>query len=487
MLWLASHPAHWLREALGDLPWQHQHPLWQALAPRFVVYSPHLYTWPDTPDVWLLDLRSVQRLWRGDVLRLAHQLQDDCHAWAPTSLTAALVFGVGDSPWQAAARMAWALHSAASPAGVWSEPDVDALPLWTLSPLRKALKPLAAMGIRHWGELRALPRPGVMRRWGRVAIDTLDQAYAKAETPLKAVNVPDTFSAHADLPAPVSDLTALYERGAQMVQDLCAWLAARRCVATAIEWRWRSEKRQNARYADEPIDTHLLLRASEAHADPAVWWRLTQIHWQQQVLGQPAVAVYLIAVETYSQTDHTPSLWRPARGQSAESVGACLDRLQARLGVDAVRMVALHDAVAPEAQQQWRAYDPSASRRRVSAHRHHTPVDTTVDPREAAYQAQVARTHDVQLLRPPWLLQTPQRLLVREERPVVGVPLRLLMGPERMELVGWSEAERPAPVVRDYYVAWSASAGLLWVYKTQTPSPDTGTTEVRWYLHGLYG
>jgi protein ImuB len=271
------------------------------------------------------------------------------------------------------------------------------------------------------------------------------------------------------------------------VQDLCAWLAARRCVATAIEWRWRSEKRQNARYADEPIDTHLLLRASEAHADPAVWWRLTQTHWQQQVLGQPAVAVYLRAVETYAQTDHTPSLWRPARGQSAESVGACLDRLQARLGVDAVRMVALHDAVAPEAQQQWRAYDPSASRRRVSAHIRHTPIDTTVDPREATYQAQMARTHDVQLLRPPWLLQTPQRLLVREERPVVGVPLRLLMGPERMELVGWSEAERPAPVIRDYYVAWSASAGLLWVYKTQTSSLDTGTTEVRWYLHGLYG
>jgi len=43
------------------------------------------------------------------------------------------------------------------------------------------------------------------------------------------------------------------------------------------------------------------------------------------------------------------------------------------------------------------------------------------------------------------------------------------------------------PIARDYYVAWSSAIGLVWVYKMQEKSPDSGAYAVRWYLHGLYG
>ena len=487
MQWLASNPAHWLRDALGDLPWQAQHPLWQALVPRFAAYSPHLYRFLEDDGFWLLDLRSVSRLWRGDLLKLAVQLERDCLAWAPASVTTPLILGLGKSPWQAAARVQCALHLAPSPGGVWSRPDIDVLPLKALPPLRKALKPLAAMGIHRWGELKAVPRAGVMRRWGRVAIDVLDQAYGVVETPLKTITVPDTFVTHTDLAEPVSDLAALCDVAAQMIEQMCTWLNVRQQVATAIEWRWCSEKRQNAQYADEPTETQLLLRASDAHADSSVWWRLTQTHWQQKTLAQPAIALFLTAIETHAQTDSTAGLWQAMRGQSDETLGSCLDRLQGRLGVDAVRKVVLQDAIAPESQQVWTAYDPSAARTQVRTIPKCGLTPVAVDPRQVTYQGHIARTADVHLLRPPWLLPSPQRLVVKDERPVFGTPLRLLMGPERIELVGWSMGAQQLPIARDYYVAWSSAIGLVWVYKMQEKSPDSGAYAVRWYLHGLYG
>jgi len=268
---------------------------------------------------------------------------------------------------------------------------------------------------------------------------------------------------------------------------MCTWLNVRQQVATAIEWRWCSEKRQNAQYADEPTETQLLLRASDAHADSSVWWRLTQTHWQQKTLAQPAIALFLTAIETHAQTDSTAGLWQAMRGQSDETLGSCLDRLQGRLGVDAVRKVVLQDAIAPESQQVWTAYDPSAARTQVRTIPKCGLTPVAVDPRQVTYQGYIARTADVHLLRPPWLLPSPQRLVVKDERPVFGTPLRLLMGPERIELVGWSMGAQQLPIARDYYVAWSSAIGLVWVYKMQEQSPDSGAYAVRWYLHGLYG
>ena len=72
-------------------------------------------------------------------------------------------------------------------------------------------------------------------------------------------------------------------------------------------------------------------------------------------------------------------------------------------------------------------------------------------------------------LYPTWLLPVPQRLVVRQIShlggPQQGIPhyhgeLTLLAGPQRLE-TGWLEGE---PALRDYYIARSPQAGLVWVY-----------------------
>jgi protein ImuB len=85
---------------------------------------------------------------------------------------------------------------------------------------------------------------------------------------------------------------------------------------------------------------------------------------------------------------------------------------------------------------------------------------------------------------PEWLLPQPVRLEVRADKPQFQGPLRLLAGPQRIE-TGWWDADTNGPAVRDYFVARSEQAGLLWIYRVR-PAAAQEAAQVRWYLHGLY-
>ena len=55
----------------------------------------------------------------------------------------------------------------------------DALPLHTLVAARAHLPTLVRLGISSWGQLRALPRGGLVRRFGAGLVDALDCAYGQ--------------------------------------------------------------------------------------------------------------------------------------------------------------------------------------------------------------------------------------------------------------------------------------------------------------------
>jgi protein ImuB len=78
--------------------------------------------------------------------------------------------------------------------------------------------------------------------------------------------------------------------------------------------------------------------------------------------------------------------------------------------------------------------------------------------------------------RPFWLLQSPLPLPLRAHRPFYGSSLTLVRGPERIEC-GWWDG---MPVMRDYFVAQSATAAFYWIYRQRDGE------EVGWFLHGLF-
>jgi protein ImuB len=74
---------------------------------------------------------------------------------------------------------------------------------------------------------------------------------------------------------------------------------------------------------------------------------------------------------------------------------------------------------------------------------------------------------------------------VQGERPLYQGPLLMLAGPERLESGGWSllssaEAEGEELALRDYYVARSPHADLLWVYRRRSLG------EPGWFLQDIY-
>ena len=91
-------------------------------------------------------------------------------------------------------------------------------------------------------------------------------------------------------------------------------------------------------------------------------------------------------------------------------------------------------------------------------------------------------------IHPPWLLPIALRLAVVREAPQYMGPLRLLTRPQRIE-TGWWDPSGPGLALRDYFIARSEQAGLVWIYRERPSSlADSEATgsQPRWFLQGLY-
>lgn len=85
-------------------------------------------------------------------------------------------------------------------------------------------------------------------------------------------------------------------------------------------------------------------------------------------------------------------------------------------------------------------------------------------------------------LYPPWLLRDPLKLQVKGDKPYYQGPLQLLTRARRLEAAWWDEGEEQ-PALRDYFIARSDSAGLLWIFRERLAADQP---RPRWFLHGLY-
>jgi protein ImuB len=84
------------------------------------------------------------------------------------------------------------------------------------------------------------------------------------------------------------------------------------------------------------------------------------------------------------------------------------------------------------------------------------------------------------------------RLAEREHRPIYQGPLQMLLGPDRVEGGWWHRSagnghghggdEEALNVQRDYWLALSPHAGLLWVFQQRLAGDQTA-----WFLHGHFG
>jgi protein ImuB len=59
----------------------------------------------------------------------------------------------------------------------------------------------------------------------------------------------------------------------------------------------------------------------------------------------------------------------------------------------------------------------------------------------------------------------------------------MLTRPHRVEALGWWDLSADKPAFRNYYIALSEEAGLLWIY---CEMPRSAEMHPRWFLQGVY-
>ena len=355
-------------------------------------------------------------------------------------------------------------------ARLWAKaPDapIQSLPLHSLAAARAHLPTLMRLGCNNWGQLRALPRGGLARRFGAGLVDALDRAYGVRPELYPWLTLPDVFDAPLELSAAVENASALLFGARRLLAQLLVWLRARQRGVLALELLWELDaRRSNALHVDAHhqggAQGRMELRTAQATQDMTHLQRLLAEQLAQVTLPAPVLYLRMRTLQTQALGGESLSLL-PEDQRKGDSLHQMLERLGARLGREQVLCVQPQARHAPEDMQTWQAWKPQQGKR---------VQEPACLP--AAHAA----------LLPTWLLALPQQLVVKQHCPQYHGSLTLLAGPQRLE-TGWLEGEA---VLRDYFVARSAHAGLVWIYRERLPSalqakPDA---DLRWYLHGLY-
>lgn len=413
---------------------------------------------PHFGDALVMELSTSERLFGGQV-KLAQRIRRESRqlgvttiAWAPTSLGAValarcgLRHGFGNQPWDA---------------------QLDTLPLHAIDAVARHAAILAQLGCNNLGAVRALPRSGVVRRFDTQLLAALDTTYGLRADGYAWITPPEHFDARLELALRVEHADALLHGAQRLLLQLCGWLVAKRAGIRSFTLRWCHDAMRSKHAGD---GGELTLHTGSATRDIQHLSRLLQAHLAHVQLLAPVGELSLHAHQPEPLQETSASLLLDKAAED-ESLAQVLERISARLGTHLVQRPVLCADHRPEWQVQWQPTSQAL------------PATTAAPP---------------PLPQPSLLLAEPLRLLQNgNSQPLYQGQLQLLAGPQRLEGGWWhrspsflasnnEEKDKQTTqiahtAVRDYWVANSPHAGLLWVFHTRL-SPDNSA----WFLHGIF-
>lgn len=335
---------------------------------------------------------------------------------------------------------------------------LDALPLEVLTEVARHAPWLQRLGCQTLGQVRALPRAGLARRFGAELSNALDRAHGLRPEVFDWAVLPEEFEQHLACPSLVEQAAGLMWGARHLLQALAVWLAARHCGVTGVRLAWQHDPRRGC----EP-GAELAVHTAQPTREVKHLERLLTEHLARVTLAAPVQALSLQALGVQRWGPDSASLL-PQDLAGGEPMSICLERMSARLGSGRVRVGRLLADHRPQHMQHWQPAIEASS-----------PAAVMCPAIATAWQ-------------PPWLLPEPEPLSLVGERPQYGGPLTLLAGPERLEAGWWDDPGLSTPdlTLRDYFIARSARAGLLWVYRVRPSHAHLGHP-MQWFLHGVFG
>jgi protein ImuB len=360
-------------------------------------------------------------------------------------------------------------NAALAPPG-GEEEALASLPVAALRLAPAAVQLLSRFGLRRIGDLYALPRAALTRRFrgeaGMQVMMRLDQALGRLAEPLVGETAPSTHFVQRVFAEPILHTEGVAQWGARLAHELCAkleaeGLGARRVMLTG--------------YRTDGRTTWVSAALGLASRDPDHLIRLLRERdWARLDVGFGLDALRLSAVVTERLT---PSQTGFAVPPQPKQMAALIDRLTARLGEKAVLAPVFRESWLPERAERLAPYvgaDPTVSS--------HTPPQprpillfTPPEPIEA-----VAELPDGAPARFTW-----RRVSRRVAR---------ASGPERVSPEWWRrrapDARPPRP--RDYYRLEDEEGGRYWVFREgmygapETAGPDALDRAPSWWMQGLF-
>jgi protein ImuB len=312
---------------------------------------------------------------------------------------------------------------------------LERLPIEVLGMSDEAHALLNRIGVRTVRALLELPRAGLGRRLGPALCADLDRALGSAPEPRHFFAPPERFGATLELPAEVERAESLLFVARRLLLQLEGLLSARQ--AGVRQFLVVLGHRRQA-----PTRIEIGLAAAGREAGRFV--ELLRERLSRHALAAPVESIRVEANAFVALEGRTTGLFGGTQ-EDGEAWHRLVERLQVRLGEEAVTGLALNPDYRPE--RAWRPCLPGEAGSAVE--------DVAFGPR------------------PLWLVEPPRVLEERGGVPQQNGPLTMLAGPERIESGWWDDAE----VKRDYFIARATDRALLWIYR----KPGGG-----WYLHGIF-
>lgn len=414
-------------------------------------YSP--WVAPDAPGGILLDVTGVPHLFGGETPML-EEMRARLRGYGFTVRT-----GIA-----ATIGAAWALarHDGTR---------LEDLPVEALRIDAEAARTLRRLGLRQIGQLLAIPRAALARRFrgetiGENVLLRLDELTGQRDEPLNPLNPPSSFMAHRALMEPVISPEGLETVLTGLVTALCRDLERAAKGATRLLLKlFRTDGSRASLPAGFSAPTH----------DPAHMLRVLKPRLETVDAGFGIDAMTLEARETAPASTRQYGFMEDHATQALEQLN---DRVLNRHDTGIVALEAVKSHIPERAEK---ATDPTP----VAAQR-----SLPVSGGDGGKRRQ--EDGDTAPARPLLIFARPEPAIVLAAVPD-GPPIRFTwrrvtrrvtkaQGPERIAPEWWRLTEGEHP--RDYYVIEDAQGRRYWLYREGLYG-ETGAAQPRWFVHGL--
>lgn len=382
----------------------------------------------------LLEIGSCRRLHRG-LHNLLKKIRRSLQQRKQSS-----VFGLARTP-----KAAWLLAQCNSNPALHSgviddellKKQLASIPVTTLEIDANAQRALTEMGLTTLGALHALPTAALGKRFGKTFVDYMQKTAGTTADPQLFFKPLPRFQYGLTFIDGVAHRQMLLFPMKRLLQMLDDYLRARQLHCHTLHWQLF-----DAHYMQAEFSVELSRSGTQNRRNNLL--DLSRIKLEQLPLLAAVFSLNLIC-EDFFEDDPTAQQLFPDENDQHETAIALFDRLQAKLGNNALQRINVQESHWPELAFCFDS--PTILHRRSAPQPYH---------------------------RPPWLLAQPQLLTQRNGKIIWQTPLTLLRGPERIGNHWWQEADNE----RDYYIASNTRGVICWIYRER----DTQ----QWFLHGLF-